>query len=444
MRGPLAVSGSARRRNARRRRPGAGPGVATPVLLAVVAVLAVMGVRLVVPCDGDPGCFVVAGAEFTDPAEARIPVLTGADDDGYDGQFYWRLSRSPDELGRSAVHGVVLDTPIRVGRPAYPSVVWAASGGGREGLVDWMMILVNVVMTGLLALVLALTARRHGASPWLGAAAALWPGLLFAVGRDLSEPGSAVLVVVGLAAVSRGRLGLAGLAWAGAVLWREQALVVPAAYGCWWLVTCLRRRRWTRPVDVWPWLAPLVAFVSWQAVAARSVGEVPLLASGVQNAVPPLTGLLPEAVRWVRLDAGVVGLVWLAELGVALAVVTAACVVGVRTRRWEVVAVALGAVAILSASNNVWVGPAHLRYATDVVATAWFVLLSPPMHADGTKGHPARTDPAETDPVRGDPPPPRRRRRSAPTGPPGALLAGLVGAQMATAVIAASYLVRTP
>lgn len=406
-------------------------GVAVPVLLAVLSVVSVMSVRLLVPCHGDPGCFVVAGARFTDPVESGLPVASGPGDAGYDGQFFWRLSRSPDELGLPRVHGVVLDTPVRAGRPAYPAVVWAVSGGGREHVVDWMMIVVNLTSTGVLSLLLAVTARRHGVSPWVGALAALWPGLLFAVGRDLAEPGSALLVVCGLAAVGRGRPGVAGLAWAGAVLWREQALVVPAAYGCWWLLTLLRRpgsavsagALSARAISAWA--APLTVFLAWQAVAARAVGDVPLLDSGAKNVVVPLTGLLPEATAWVQGHDGIAGLVWLVELVVALAIVTAAVVLGLRDRRWEVVAVIAGLLLVLSASRNVWGGPAHLRYATDLVATAWFVLVSPRRQEDDSPSGvlaPAR---------------PRSSPRWA------RLSGGLIAAQMAAAALAASYLVRT-
>ncbi len=402
-----------------------------PVLLAVLAVIAVMTCRFVVPCSGDPGCFVVAGAQFTDPVEAGLPVLSEPEDDGYDGQFFWRLSRSPHELGLAPVHGVALDTPIRVGRPAYPALVWAASGGGRAGIVDWMMIVVNVVMTGLLCLLLASTARRHGVSPWIGAAAALWPGLLFAVGRDLSEPGSAFLVVAGLAALHRERPALAGLAWTVAVLWREQALILPAAYGCWWAITLLRRRASARSFGaLWPWLAPLAAFVTWQAVAAAAVGTPPIRASGEQNAVLPLTGLIAEMSSWTRLEEGVTGLVWLLELAIALTIVVSAIVVGARSRRWEVLAVVAGLLLLLSASSNVWGGPAHLRYATDLVATAWFVLLSP-SHRAGTLRRLEVGDVAS----------PKQRRT----------VGGLVGwrsclvvMQLGAAVLACSYLVRTP
>ena len=399
---------------------GRRPGLVVSVSVAVLALLAVMTVRLALPCDGDPGCFVVAGAAFTDAEEAGIPVLDGPGRDGYDGQFYWRLSRSPDELRAAEVHGVVLDTPIRVGRPAYPAVVWAVSGGGRKGVVDAAMVAVNMVATALLSLLLAATARRSGVSPWLGALAALWPGLLFAVGRDLAEPGSALLVVAGLAALSRHRPELAAVSWAGAVLWREQAIVVPAAYGLVWLVTLARRPRDAAAVTrVLPWLAPLAAFLLWQAVAARAVGAVPVLASGDSNAVLPLTGLLPEAAGWVLLEDGALGLVWLFELGVALLIVTAAVVTGVRSRQWEVVAVLAGLALLLSASTNVWTGPAHLRYATDLVMTSWFVLLTSQDAARSGRWH-------------------GTLRRWG--GYRGALLA----LQLVAALVTASFLVRTP
>ncbi len=412
-----------RRTPSSRERPGrSGAALAPPVLLVVLALLAVMGVRLAGPCDGDPGCFVVAGVNFTDPAEAGIPALTGAGADGYDGQFFWRLSRSPDELQQSEVHGVALDSPIRAGRPGYPAVVWVLSAGGRKGLVDWTLILVNLTATALLSMLLGATALRNGLSPWLGAAAALWPGLLFAVGRDLSEPGAALLIVVGLAALNRNRPELAGLAWVGAVLWREQSIVVPAAFGACWLVQLLRTggtRSSLRQVTAW--LAPLAAFLSWQAIALQAVGKAPVLESGEANASIPLADLARAAAGWVSFDEGVVGLVWLIELCLVLAIVAAALVVALRDRRWEGVAVLFGIALLVSASENVWSGPAHLRYATDLVMTAWFLLLTTTVRQRGQ----AQSRPVEA------------------LARAGGFRAVLVGAQLGAATLASSFLVRT-
>jgi hypothetical protein len=351
-------------------------------LAAVLICSLIAGARLVNLCHGNPGCFVVPGVDFVDPQVSGLPARGGNGATGYDGQFFWRLARSPTRLDLKAVDGVRLDSYIRVGRPGYPALAWLAALGGEKELTDWALIVVNLVSAGVLAALLASVAAKGGHSVWFGLAGALWPGLLLALGRDLSEVTAATFVVLGLFLLDRRKPGSAALAWSAAVLTREQSLVVPVAFGIWSLWRLVRHRAVGR--DVVAWSVPVFCFVAWQVVVRVVTGVVPFRGSANRNAVVPLTALGPAAWDWLVGRVGPVGGIWLLELAVLVALV------GVTIRRlhhrWEVLAVVLGSLVLLSASSNVWSGPAHFRYGTDLVALCWFALLREPAGKAVTTG----------------------------------------------------------
>jgi hypothetical protein len=151
---------------------------------------------------------------------------------GYDGQFYWRLAVDPAAWDVASHDGVAFDGAYRAPRIGYPLLAWLASAG-RPALVAWALVGVNVAALGAVAFGGSLIAARAARSPVWGLAVAATPGLVLALGRDLAEPVTVACLVGGIAALQRGRWGVATVAWSYAVLTREQALLTVGAYAAW-------------------------------------------------------------------------------------------------------------------------------------------------------------------------------------------------------------------
>ena len=111
---------------------------------------------------------------------------------GYDGKYYLALAADPAHA-RDYMPGKAGIVYSRVG---YPLVSFVAAGGSRSALPA-AMLAVNVaaVLAGTLALAAWLV--RRGLSPWFAALYGLYPGLIFAVFHDLTEPLAFGLVAAG-------------------------------------------------------------------------------------------------------------------------------------------------------------------------------------------------------------------------------------------------------
>lgn len=255
---------------------------------ARVAVVVVAGYLLFVVLrllahGGDVTAFVAAGDELTDP-EQDTELTVAEDSLGYDGQFFYRLARSPLSDERTD-HGVTLDRPAyRQARIAYPALVWATSGGGQATAVPWALVGVNVAAVGGLAWVVAELARRAGRSPWLALLVAAWPGFLVATARDLSEVVAAALLAGALLTIRDRRWIPAVVLLAGAGLARETTLVLALGIvGAWLLARLPARVRpaflTVRPSDgsvpIWVGLVPLAVVGTWRAFLALRWAGVP-------------------------------------------------------------------------------------------------------------------------------------------------------------------------
>lgn len=156
------------------------------VVLAAVLVPAWLLASSASRNDWDPTTWVVAGDVYAEVS--RLPdgavVLQGT---GYDGQFYFALARDPlalEEATRAAI-----DTPAyRAQRLLLPGLGWVASGGGDPDALVWAIPLLDLAGGALIALAVALLARRRGASPLIGVAGGLVLGVVLATLRDLTEP----------------------------------------------------------------------------------------------------------------------------------------------------------------------------------------------------------------------------------------------------------------
>ena len=340
------------------------------VLALVVAGLFVVA-RWQLAAERDISRFVVAGAEYATP-EAGVHVQPGT---GYDGQFAYRLALDPGELQRRA-HGIVIDSPLRLQRIAYPALAHVAALG-RPAWVPWALVLVNVLGVGVLALLGALVARGAGRAPVAGLLVPGWFGTWITLGRDLTEIVTAVLLLAGIVAWQARRSALATVALSAAVLSREAVLPVLAVFA---IVQLAREGPGRRLRTAVLAVVPLAAFMTWQAVCWAASGQVPLGASHGKNAVPPFSDLAPAAVGWFRgaLALQRLDLILTGQL-LALAVLLVAAGLALRTSRTlpgVKVAWAAALLLVASLSANVWVGPADFRTATELHVLTAVVLLS--------------------------------------------------------------------
>lgn len=336
---------------------------------AIVAVLAaaVLGVRLGTVCNGEVGCMVVAGDRFTDPVASGLPTEPG---DGYDAQFLWRQTRSPLNVEQGPVHGVTFDNEVRAGRVGYPAAAWALSAGGQAALVPWAMALLEVMSLAAIGWVLAVAAQRAGRPVWWGLAGAAVPGLWFAGGRLLADPFVAALVGAGALALVSRRWRWAAVLFSVAVVTKEQAVLVPAAFGLWRLWELWRGRDDSTSAAPRPgapelaWVAPGVVFVAWQGLLWARTGSIPALEAGGTHAVVPGVDLVPAVIGWLT-PSGASEVLWLIEL-VAFVALAAVVFAAQSSAGWERM-VAAGAVLFVAILNtNVFVDPAHFRQIGDL------------------------------------------------------------------------------
>jgi hypothetical protein len=335
--------------------------------------------------------FVLAGSRYTDRsrAPAGLVVRSGP---GYDGQFYYRLALNPFALARSD-YGIRFDSLSRVERIGYPFVAWVLSAGD-PARVPLALVAANVLAAALLGLAGGLVARSCNRHALWGLVFPLYWGYLWTVGRDLSELTTAAFVVLALAALLRHHWTWAGLAFLGAVVSKETAvlLVGTLAVATLWVrwggraTTALSlspapsggaTRLALRRSDV-AYLIPLGGFLLWQAVLWDATGTVPVFESGGQNLGLPLVGLGRGLAHYLAIFPNVAAVIWLVELVVVVMLVVSALAVVSKVPReiglaW-VVSVLLG----LCAATGIWLGDVGFRSLDDIYLLSWVVLLMQP------------------------------------------------------------------
>ncbi|MEO6987283.1 MAG: hypothetical protein ABI239_01390 [Aquihabitans sp.] len=299
------------------------PGLAA-LLLALVFVAA-----LLVRADGDPSLLVHAAPPWTSESEAPASLTVQDAEDGFDGQFFYRLGVSPWSADEQ-VAGVEMDLPsLRNARWGYGALAYAFSAGDTD-LVPWSLVALNVAAAGILGALGGALARISGRHAAWGLLFVLWPGFAYSLSLDTSELVASVFVVGGLLAARRGRWPVVAALLTAAVLTRDTTAVVPfgiAAAGAWawWQGRELRKGRDAAetgsaatdqppPADdptvgAWPGpllggLVPLVVFAGWQLLQRARFGSLPLTSSGDNNLSAPFAGLIDLVTKAVPPDGG--------------------------------------------------------------------------------------------------------------------------------------------
>jgi hypothetical protein len=162
-----------------------------------------------------------------DPTYRYPPNHDSPNGYGFDGQTSYYIALDPEHAR------AYLDLPaFRYARVLYPAAARLLAAG-RPRLVPWTLILVNLLAIGGGVWALAAWLRRRSCSPWFALLYGLYPGLLLAFQRDLTEPLAYGLVPVAVYVFDFGgrrRLAWAALLFGLAVLARQTTAVFALCY----------------------------------------------------------------------------------------------------------------------------------------------------------------------------------------------------------------------
>jgi hypothetical protein len=191
--------------------------------------------------------FLHLGHEFlTAGSSSRVlrPTLGWQSRVGYDGQYYFAVAADPRHA-RDYIGG---NSGIVYSRVFYPAASRVAAGGSVAAL-PYSMLAINLFALLLGTASLAVWLRNRGSPAWPAAVFGLFPGLVFTVIRDLTEPlafgltAAAMLVCEGR---STRRLVGAALLFALALLTRETVAPFALAAAATLVFARPGRRDWRR------------------------------------------------------------------------------------------------------------------------------------------------------------------------------------------------------
>jgi len=251
---------------------------------ALIALLAYGGVLAVLlrKHEGDVSLMVIAGGGLVDPSQTPPGLTVDPKSGGYDGMMFYRLALEPFTRVRTA-YGITLDEPsYRQQRILYPVIVWMLSLGNAEW-VPWLMVVVNLLAIGFMALGAGGIARQYGIAPLWGVLVPLYPGFLISFSRDTAEIVAAAFAVCALWAFGASRWKTYTLLLCCAVLTREMWLLVAIAIGVVWL--------WRRAAPVYTFIAPGLLYMVWQLVLSSWWDRMPL-AAGTPDGIVPFAGYI--------------------------------------------------------------------------------------------------------------------------------------------------------
>lgn len=230
-------------------------------MVGVVAVFYAVTVSYRAVERGGAQWFVHLGETYVNAADTSAklgPQLGAQSRDGYDGQYYFGVAVDPANA-RDYMDG---KAGYVYGRVMFPLVA-GALGGGSVRVVPWTML--GIGLASVLGATYAAGAwlRRRGLSVWPAALLGLYPGLVFTVFRDLTEPLAYALAALGLLALDRRRTWTAAALLALSLLTREAA--APFALAAVALVA-VDRRSWRMLLAFSA--ATLLPVTGWRAFVA--------------------------------------------------------------------------------------------------------------------------------------------------------------------------------
>ena len=285
----------------RSRRIAAADRPAFTALVVGILALLVLG-ALLIRDHGDASRLVHASAPWTSSTRAPSSLTVRPADQGYDGQFFYRLGVSPFSSAKQ-VAGVTFDLPaLRNARWLSGALAWIGSGGQRDA-VPWSLLGVNLLSAiglGAAAGALAKSSGRHAA--W-GLILALYPGYAYTLTLDTSELLAGALVLSGIYAGRCRKWPVAAGLFIAAVLARDTAVAIPAGLALGGLIQLLRRR-----AEAWgPLLAggcAVAVFAGWQVLQRVRFHAWPFLQSRKSNISGPFAGMAKGLTKDLHLHGG--------------------------------------------------------------------------------------------------------------------------------------------
>ena len=239
---------------------------------------------------GDPSDCIGASTLWCDPRETPEPIKMQSNTRAYDGLFFYRLALCPWNTDEKAF-GIRFDnSSYRHQRVGYPLVCWLSNLGRPHGMA-MMMIVVNLLWLGILAVVCVNWARAMCLASWWGLLPLLWPGFLMTLGRDLCEIQAVTLLVLGCWLLFRGKMMSFALAFAGAVLTRETTVLPIAGLGFLYAGRAIRSRDALALRKMLWWLVPAIALLGWHAFLYVQYGNWPAAARAANWSPIPFKGL---------------------------------------------------------------------------------------------------------------------------------------------------------
>jgi hypothetical protein len=356
--------------------------------IALALGLVLVAARYVDAAKGDISRFVVAGTPWSDPTKVPHGLHVFSKSPGYDGQFFYRLGLDPRQLGLARHHGIRLDGPARSGRIGYPVLIWVAALGGRDTVVPWAMVAINLLALAAVGALGGRIARRFGQHPAWGLLFAAYWGFTASIARDLSDVVAAALTLGTLVLILDRRYFLAALCLSAAVLTREQALITGTCIvvgGLWaaWRSDDLQSRP-DRAKLLPVLLAPAAVLLMWNLTVRSITGEAPVLSTS-GNIGLPFVGLAHGMTVWLHdiggahgLQFRLYGLLHFAQLAGLLAVGGLAAATWRRTRQEIGVWLALAATTFLLVLLTAFVfdDPLNFRTTYDVFLMATVLLVA--------------------------------------------------------------------
>ncbi|HXH38700.1 MAG TPA: hypothetical protein VNN08_08735 [Thermoanaerobaculia bacterium] len=223
----------------------------------------------------DASRIIVAGDEFTDPADAPKGLSVAARAPGYDAQFYYRLTLAPLSAA-TRVAGIRFDYPVyRAQRIGYPLLVRLLSGANPQA-IPWVMLLLNIAAGGVIAATAATIVTRW----WTALAVALFPGFLLTISRDLVELIEIAFLLLALRFLLSRRIAVSVLFLTLAVLTKETAILFALAAGA---ATLVQQRAIVRASA---FAIPVAAYIGWKLWLFRLWNLPPNLGASDHFALP--------------------------------------------------------------------------------------------------------------------------------------------------------------
>ena len=228
----------------------------------------------------------------------------------YDGVYYYAIALDP--FATEDAHELIDLAAHRYGHPAYGWFAALASLGQERWIPEVLLMLSLVGLTVGAYMTSRIASRFEMGSPWAGLLVALNPGLLFAVGADLSEALSTGVLALALWFWFTSKRTIAYPLLVLLCFFKFQLVLVPVGLGLWELARGIRATPWRVP---WRSLFGLAAgpilFGLWQIYVHSRLGEWPTSLGPELLSVPPLgffstMGLLGHVSQLYSGDAQVV------------------------------------------------------------------------------------------------------------------------------------------